>query len=106
VEWDLGLKGLGLLVLMSLGFGIIAQVVAGRATTGWLWLIASTAYFVGALFTSEVWFGWATEVELQPNIDGLSFDEGLLFGLLFGIASVLATWVVTRRRRHHTAAHV
>jgi hypothetical protein len=103
MEWDLGLKGLGLLALMSLGFGVIAQVVVGSSTTGWLWLIASTAYFMGGLF-SEVWFGWATEKELQPNIDGLSFDEGLLLGLLFGIASVLVTWLVTRRRRHHRAA--
>ena len=67
MEWDLGLKAVGLLVMMSLGFGIIAQIVAGRATTGWLWLIASTAYFVGALFTSEIWFGWATERICSPT---------------------------------------
>jgi hypothetical protein len=57
-------------------------------------------YFVGGLFTSEVWFGWATEEELQPNIDGLSFDEVLLFGLITGIVTVLATWYLTRRSRH------
>ena len=65
MEWDLGLKGVVFLVIMSLGFGIIAQFVAAKATTGWLWLIASTAYFVGALFTSEIWFGWATEEDLR-----------------------------------------
>jgi len=36
MEWDLGLQGLGLLILMSLGFGVIAQLVMGRTTTRWL----------------------------------------------------------------------
>ena len=45
---------------------------------------------------SEVWFGWATQEELQPNIDGLSFDEVLRLGLVPGIATVLATRRVTR----------
>lgn len=100
MQWDLGLKGLGLLILMSLGFGVIAQLVVGKATTRWLWLIAMAGYFVGGLMASEVWFGWATEEELQPNIDGLSFDEVLLLGLIAGIVSVVVTWYVTRRRRH------
>jgi formate hydrogenlyase subunit 3/multisubunit Na+/H+ antiporter MnhD subunit len=100
MQWDLGLQGLGLLIAMSLGFGVIAQLVMGRATTRWLWLIGTVGYFVGGLFTSEVWFGWATEEELQPNIDGLSFDEVLLFGLITGIVTVLATWYLTRRSRH------
>src|SRR5512132_4157559 len=80
VQWDLGLQGLGLLISMSLGLGVITQLVAGRATTRWLWLIAAAGYFVGGLFVSEVLFGWATQEELQPNIDGLSFDEVLLLG--------------------------
>jgi hypothetical protein len=101
MQWDLGLQGLGLLIAMSLGFGGIAQLVAGRATTRWLWLLAAAGYFVGGLFTSEVWFGWATQEELQPNIDGLSFDEVLLFGLLSGIMTVLITRYVTRRTRRH-----
>lgn len=102
MEWDLGLQGLGLLLLMSLGLGIIAQFVMGKATTRWLGAIAAAAFFISGLFTSEVWFGWATEEDLQPNIDGLSFDEVLLVGLLTGIVSVLATWYLTRRsgRRH------
>jgi hypothetical protein len=100
MEWDLGLRGLGLLVVMSIGFGAIAQLVAGKATTRWLWLIATAAYFVGGLFVSEVWFGAATEEELQPNIDGLSFDEVLLIALVPGIVSVLVTRYVTRRSRH------
>ena len=103
MQWDIGLRGLGVLILMSLGFGVIAQLVARRDTTRWLWTIAGAAYFVGGLFISEVWFGWATEVDLQPNIDGLSFDEVLLIGLVPGILSVLLTWYVTRRRRHQSA---
>jgi hypothetical protein len=98
MKWDLGLRGLGLLIGMSLGFGVIAQLVVRRATR-WLWLIAAAGYFVGGLLISEVWFGWATEEELQPNIDGLSFDEVLLIGLVPGILTVLVTRYVTRRTR-------
>ena len=29
-----------------------------------------SGYFVLGLLVSEAWFGWATEEELQPNIDG------------------------------------
>ncbi|HEX6234149.1 MAG TPA: hypothetical protein VFZ63_13565 [Jiangellaceae bacterium] len=100
MEWDLGFLGVSLLAAMSLGFGVIAQLVAGRRTTAWLWLIAAMTYFVSGLFISEVWFGWATEEELQPNIDGLSFDEVLLIGLIPGIAAVFITrYVIQRRRR-------
>jgi hypothetical protein len=102
MRWDLGLQGLGLLIAMSLGFGVIAQLVMGRVTTRWLWLIAAAGYFVGGLFISEVWFGWATQEELQPNIDGLSFDEVLLLGLVPGIVTVLVTRQVTRRTRRHS----
>ncbi len=101
MQWDLGLKGVGLLIAMSIGFGIIAQLVQGRATTRWLWLIATAGYFVGGLLISEVWFGWATQEELQPNIDGLSFDEVLLLGLIPGIVTVLVTRYVMRRTRRH-----
>ena len=79
--WDQGFKVLGFLLFMSVAFGFIAHAVAGRATTGWLWPIASAAYFVG----------------------GLLSDEGLQFGLLLGIASIFVTWFVTRRRRGHRA---
>lgn len=93
MRWDLVLQGLQLLVAVSLGFGIMAQLVAGRATTRWLWLIAAAGYFVSGLFISEVSFGWATQEQLQPNIDDLSF-EVLLIGLVAGIVTVLVTrWI-------------
>jgi hypothetical protein len=105
MQFEIGLTGLGLLLLLSIGFGIIVQLIAWRATTHWLWLIGAVAYFIGGLFVSEVMFGTYTVDELQPIIDGLSFDEALLGGLVFGLIAVLVTWYVTRRQRlHHPMA--
>jgi hypothetical protein len=98
MQWDLGPQGVMLLLGMSLVFGVFAHLVGGRATTRWLGPIAAATFFVAGLLTSEVWFGGATGEDLQPNIDGLSFDEVLLMGLLAGITSVLVTRYVTR---HH-----
>jgi len=53
-------------------------------------------YFVIGLFVSEVWFGWATEEDLQPNVDGLSFDEVLLIGSLLSAAFVVGLRLVLR----------
>lgn len=103
MQWDLGLQGVGLLIIMSLVFGVVAQLVAGRVTR-WAWLVAATVYFVAGLFISEVWFGSATEAELQPNIDGLSFDEVLLFGLVPGVLAVVVIWHLGRRGRPHRPA--
>ncbi len=97
MQFDLGLQGLGILVAVSLGFGVIAQVIVRSAR--WMWLIGATGYFIGGLFASEVLFGTATAEELQPNFDGLSFDEALLGGLVLGVPVVLVTWYVTRRSR-------
>ena len=107
MQWDLGLTGLGVLALMSLVFGLIAHVllrVLGQSVTRWLWAIASASYFIGGLFISEVMFGWATVEELQPNIDGLSFDEVLLIGLVPGIVAVVVTWFLTRKRETGAAS--
>ena len=96
--WDIGLRGLATLMAMSLGFGLLAQLLSGRGITRWMWLIASTVFFVSGLLISEAWFGWATEEELQPNIDGLSRDESLL-AVVPGIAVVLITRYVVGHRR-------
>lgn len=101
MTWDLGLWGLAYLLAMSLAFGLVAQLVAGRVTTKWLWLIATAGFFVVGLFISEVLFGWATEEDLQPNIDGLSRDEVLLLGLIPGIAAVLLARRWGLRRQGH-----
>ena len=106
MQWDLGLSGLGMLLVMSLAFGLIAHVVLfalGQAPTRSLWAIGAATYFLAGLFISEVMFGWATEDDLQPNIDGLSFDEVLLFALIPGIVAVLTTWDVVHRARSAAA---
>jgi Na+/proline symporter len=104
MKWDLGLQGIALLAAMSLTFGAVAQLVVWNRATRWLGVIGATVYFVAGLFVSEVWFGWATAKELQPNIDGLSFDEALLLGLIPGIVAVVVTWYLTRRG-HTRASH-
>lgn len=85
---------LGLLVIISLGFGAIAQF-AGRAGTGWSWLIAAAGWFVGGLIASEVSWGKMTEGEIQPIIDGLALDESLLGGLIAGLVVVVVTRYLT-----------
>lgn len=102
MQFDLGLQGLGILVAISLLFGVVAQLVAGgRAGTHWLWLIAATGWFIGGLFFSEVIFATATEAELQPIIDGLALDESLLGGLIVGLAVVIVTLLVAGSRPSH-----
>jgi hypothetical protein len=99
MTWDLGPGAVGLLLALSLAFGVLAQLVAGRgaAVLRRLWIIAGATFFAAGLLTSEVWFGWATEEDLQPNVDGLSVDESLLAGLVAGVASVVITRYVARR---------
>jgi hypothetical protein len=84
MQWDLGLQGLSLLGAMSLGFGVLAGLLVGKGWIRRLWAAAITtvACFGVGLVTSEWLFGWATEEELQPNVDGLSRDEVLLSSLL------------------------
>jgi len=95
MQWDLGPLGFALLIAMSIAFGLFTQVVfSGRASL-WLGVIATVAAAGVGVFISEVLFGWATAAELQPNIDGLSFDETLL-GFLVGVPIVLVARYVTR----------
>lgn len=101
MQFDLGIVGLGLLLVLSLGFGLVAQLVVGTRHTRWMWLIGATAWFLGGLYFSEVLFAWATIDDIQPIIDGLAFDEALLGGLLVGVPVVIATWFLTRSRRGH-----
>ncbi|HEY4632733.1 MAG TPA: hypothetical protein VIH00_02355 [Candidatus Limnocylindrales bacterium] len=100
MSFDMGPTGIGWLIVISLLFGVITQVVLG-AGTRWMWLIGAGAWLIGGLFFSEVVFGTFTEDEIQPIIDGLALDESLLGGLLVGVPTVLLTWYVTRQRRIH-----
>jgi ribose/xylose/arabinose/galactoside ABC-type transport system permease subunit len=115
MQWDLGLQGLALLGVISLGFGVVAGLLVGRGRSRRVWAtaITSVACFGVGLLTSEGLFGWATEEDLQPNIDGLSRDEVLLSSLLTTIVVVMMVRYAGRRvqepsqvgrhldRRHH-----
>jgi hypothetical protein len=105
VEWDVGAAGLGLVALMSVGFGLVAQLTAGRGTSRWMWLIGAGTFFVTGLLISEVWFGWATGEDLQPNYDGLSFDETLL-AIVPSIVVVLVARRMIRRRHADRGSEV
>ena len=99
MDWDLGLNGLLYLGAMSIGFGLLAQVLSGRVAPRWLWALVSAVYFGVGILVSEFWFGYATEEDLQPNIDGLSRDEVLGIGLLPVAVAVVATRLWGRRHR-------
>lgn len=107
MEWDLGREGLTVLGAMSLGFGVFAGLVVGKGLAYRLLGTALTtvACFGVGLVISEAMFGWATEEELQPNIDGLSRDEVLLSSVLTTAVVVLVMRLLARRRmtRHDAA---
>ena len=78
MQWDLGLQGLGALAVMSLAFGLIAQLAArqsddrlGVADRGGRLLRRRDLHQRGLVRMGDG--GGA-----QPKIDGLSFDEVLL----------------------------
>lgn len=99
MDWDLGLEGMALLGAISLGFGVLAALVVGGGAAHRLLGAAVTAVacFVVGLLVSEWMFGWATEDELQPNIDGLSRDEALLSSV---VTTALVVLVMRRVARH------
>jgi hypothetical protein len=99
MQWDLGLQGLIVLGAMSLGFGVVAGLLVGDGWTRRLWATAITtvACVSTGLLSSEWLFGWATEEELQPNIDGLSRDEVLLSSLLTTAVVVLIMQYLAHR---------
>jgi hypothetical protein len=97
MQWDLGVQGIAVLALLSLAFGLFTQVAfRGHGGRG-LWLATSVAMFLVGLLVSEGAFGWATEEDLQPNIDGLSLDEVLVTFLVAIIVVLVARAVVWKR---------
>jgi hypothetical protein len=99
VNIDLGLQGIGLLLIPALLFGLLAQLILWRSAPHWLWLVGAAGWLLGGLFASEVLYGSeTTEANLQPLIDGLLLDEALLGGLVGGLVAVIAAWLATRRR--------
>ncbi|MFW5472062.1 hypothetical protein ACOCJ5_02025 [Knoellia sp. CPCC 206450] len=101
MEWDLGLQGVGVLVALSLAFGALAGLLAGDDVAHRLDAMAVTtvACVIVGLVVSEVVFGSATGVELQPDVDGLARDEVLLSG-----AVTTAVVVLVMRRMVHRGA--
>jgi hypothetical protein len=99
MEWNLGINGIAVLVGMALVFGLVSQLVIARSTTRWIGVVGTVVYFAAGVFVSEIWFGWATVEELQPNIDGLSFDEVLVLGTLIASIVMGAVWYLVRRAR-------
>jgi hypothetical protein len=95
--WDIGLRGLAILLGYALVFGVAAQILLWSRATHWLWLIGTVAFFGGGLFASEVLFGTATIDQLQPIEDGLMVDESIIGGVIVGVAAVLVGWYMTRR---------
>ncbi|HEX5014198.1 MAG TPA: hypothetical protein VFV72_08570 [Candidatus Limnocylindrales bacterium] len=100
MQWEIGLQGVGILLVISLVFGLLVQV-GGRAESRWLWLVAATGWFVGGLIASEYVFGTMTIDEIQPIVDGLAFDEALLGGLIVGIPTAIAARYVTGSAPFH-----
>jgi hypothetical protein len=106
MDWDLGSSGLLYLAAMSIGFGLLAQLLSGRDAPKWLWALVAGVYFGVGILVSEFWFGWATEEDLQPNVDGLSRDEVLLIGLVPVVVAVVVTrWMARRQARQAADEH-
>jgi hypothetical protein len=104
VEWNLGWQGVGVLALMSLVFGAMSVVILWHRVSAWAAGIGGTiAFFIAGVLISEAWFGWARVEDLQPNIDGLSFDEVLLIGYPIGIVLLGVIRYLTGQR--HQLAH-
>jgi hypothetical protein len=100
VPFDLGIVGLGLLILISLAFGVLSQTV-GRPGTRADWLAVGLAWFVGGLVASEL--GGAAAGDRV--VDGLALDAVLVGGGLLGIPVALILRLYgDRRSRQHPAS--
>jgi hypothetical protein len=102
MQWDLGREGLAVLAVMSFCCGAAAGLLVGgsRVHRARALTVTTVACFGVGLLTSEWLFGWATEEELQPNVDGLSRDEVLLSSLLTTAVVVLTMRHLARPRSH------
>ena len=76
----LGLGGWAILIVGSLVFGGIAQLV-GETRTGYEWLVDAIAAGIGALVASEFIVAWQA---FGPVVDGLALVPALVGGLVAG----------------------
>ena len=93
MQYDLGLAGLGLLIVLSLAFGGLAQL-GGRNRVRWQWIVAAIGFFIGGLIASEALWADPT-LDLEPIVDGLSVDEALLGGIIGGVIADIGTRFAT-----------
>ena len=87
----LGLGGWILLIVASLVFGGVAQLI-GEVRTGLEWLVDAVAFGIGALIGSE--FIVATQA-YGLVWDGLALVPALVGGLIVGVLVELATRYIT-----------
>ena len=95
----LGLGGWVILIVGSLIFGGIAQLV-GETRTGYEWLVDAIAAGIGALVASEVIVGWQA---VGPVVDGLALVPALVGGLVVGLVVEIATRLITGGHYTHGA---
>jgi uncharacterized membrane protein YeaQ/YmgE (transglycosylase-associated protein family) len=87
----LGIVGWIVLIVGSLVFGVIAQLV-GETRTGFEWLGDAIGFSVGALVASEFIVAFQT---FEPVWDGLALAPALIGGLVLGIVVEVATRYLT-----------
>lgn len=95
----LGLGGWAILIVGSLVFGAIAQLV-GDTRTGYEWLVDAIAAGIGALVASEFIVAWQA---LGPVVDGLALVPALVGGLVVGLVVEVATRTLTGGHYTHRA---
>ena len=91
LTFTLGLGGWILLIVASLIFGGVAQMI-GDVRTGAEWAVDAIAFGIGALIGSE--FIVATQA-YGPVWDGLALVPALIGGLIVGVIIELATRYLT-----------
>ncbi|GGB71561.1 hypothetical protein N798_16590 [Knoellia flava TL1] len=98
MDWDLGLRGLGTLVALSLAFGAVAGLLVGNGVAHRLDAMAVTALACTAvgIVVSEVVLG--SSGEAQP-VDRLARSGVLVAGAVTTVVVVL----VMRRMSHRGA---
>jgi uncharacterized membrane protein YeaQ/YmgE (transglycosylase-associated protein family) len=87
----LGLVGWVVLIVGSLVFGAIAQLV-GETRTGFEWLGDAIGFGVGALVASEFVVAFQG---FEPVWDGLALAPALIGGLVLGVVVEVATRYLT-----------
>ncbi|NJD27781.1 MAG: hypothetical protein FIA92_05735 [Chloroflexi bacterium] len=100
MQFDLGIAGFGLLILVSLAFGVVVQLI-GKPGTSVDGLIAGMGWFVGALVASEL-----VGVDVGARVvDGLALDAVVVGGGLIGVPLALVLRLYgDRRSRNHPAS--